>query len=101
MIASICADVVEKTNKIEIGSTYFLSSFHDKEGAFVKVINKSTEENSCGWPSQVKVEVIEAINPHNDWARKHYAPGTMHTVNACNLYTKREDASPAVKFAKA
>lgn len=87
-----------KTAAIVLGDVYFLSSFHDQCGAFVKVLSKNTKLNTCGWPSNVEVEVVENFNPDTPFAVKHYAPGTKHSVNASNLYKNREDASHRAKF---
>jgi hypothetical protein len=93
--------IIAATEALVIGDTYFLSSFHDREGANVKVLSKSTAINSCGWPSSVVVEVIEPIGyaETSYQATSSYAPGTLHTVNATNLYKQRADASPQRKFA--
>lgn len=83
--------VAEKHEKIEVGNTYFLSYFHDKEGASVRVLSKSTKPNRAGWCSSVNVEILESDVDY-------YKPGAMHTVNASNLYEERKFASPAFKF---
>lgn len=84
---------IKRTAEIVIGDTYFLSSFYDKTGAVVKVIDKSTAENSCGWNSTVTVEVLHSIDD------AHYKPGKTHTVNATNLYEQRYLADPAQRRA--
>ena len=90
---------ITKTNSIVIGDTYFLSNFYDVEGSFVKVLSKSTKKNACGWPSSVKVQIINTYNiPHHN--KEYYAVGKVLSVNATNLYKNREDASPAVKYGK-
>lgn len=83
--------IKSRTNEMVIGNVYFLSMFYDKSGMMVKIISKSTKINSCGWPSSVVVEVVETINENAKWN----AVGTLHTVNASNLYEKREMASHA------
>ncbi len=80
-----------RTAQIVVGDTYFLSSFYDKDGCMVRVHAKSTEKNSAGWPSSVKVVVLEPLG--DDANKPHYAAGTVHTCNATNLYEKRSDAS--------
>ncbi len=80
-----------RTAQIEVGRTYFLSSFYDKDGCLVEVIEKSTKKNSAGWPSSVKVKVICPLG--DDAGKPYYAIGTVHTCNATNLYNKRSDAS--------
>ena len=86
----------ERTAEIVVGNTYFLSSFYDKDGCLVKVLEKSTEKNSCGWPSTVKVEVVEPLG--GDANKPYYAVGTIHSVNATNLYERRALASHRNKF---
>lgn len=96
---AIKASIVQKTKAIIVGETYFLSSFHDQAGAMVKVISKSTKENSCGWPSSVEIEVVEAVNDATSLhMTKSYVPGYRTTCNASNLYVRREDASHKAKY---
>ena len=83
------------TKALIIGGTYFLSSFYDQDGAFVKVLAASTKQNSAGWNSSVTVEVIEPVG--DDQKKPWYAPGTQHSVNATNLYLTREAASYLAK----
>lgn len=88
-----------RTKLINVGGIYFLSSFHDQQGAFVRVLDKSIKQNSCGWNSSVTVEVIETVNAMrpDSFHEKYYAFGTVHVVNAANLYKNRTDASHAAK----
>lgn len=83
--------VAIKHARVEVGSKYFLSHFHDKEGAIVRVLSKSTKTNRAGFNSSVNVEVLESDCDY-------YKPGALHTVNAANLYEHRTYASPAFKF---
>ena len=84
--------VAEKHNKIVVGDTYFLSHFHDKEGATVRVVSKSNKRrNLAGFFSIVNVEVLSSD-------ANYYKIGEIHTVNASNLYVRRELASPANKW---
>lgn len=86
------AAVAVKHNAIKVGATYFLSYFHDKEGATVRVVSKSNKRrNRAGFYSIVNVEILDS-----DAA--FYKPGEMHTVNAANLYAERKYASPSFKF---
>jgi hypothetical protein len=82
--------IIARTKEIKIGQIYFLSSFYEKDGAMVEVLSKSTKLNSCGWPSSVSVKVIEPLG--SDVQKPFYATGTVHSVNATNLYERREDA---------
>jgi len=94
--------IMERTAQIVVGDTYFISSFYDTDGAMVKVLETSTEQNSCGWNSTVSYEVIEPIG---DEIGKTYGsrpglyavPGMTGTCNATNLYENRADASPSRK----
>ena len=90
--------IKDATNALKIGGTYFLSSFYDKEGAMVKVLEATTKTNRAGWPSSVKVEVLEVITDRPNASYQFYKIGDIHTVNATNLYTKREDASHTAKW---
>lgn len=84
--------VAEAHSRIVVGKTYFLSHFHDKEGATVRVVSKSNKRrNLAGFFSIVNVEVLDS-----DAA--FYKVGETHTVNAANLYEKRELASPSAKY---
>lgn len=84
--------VAEKHAWVQVGGTYFLSYFHDKEGATVRVVSKSNKRrNSAGFYSIVNVEILES---NADW----YKVGETHTVNAANLYTERKHASPTFKI---
>lgn len=86
----------QRTAEIKVGGVYFLSSFYDKDGCLVKICSKSTKENSAGWPSSVTVEVVEPLGGDAD--KPYYAVGTIHTVNASNLYERRALASHRAKF---
>jgi hypothetical protein len=82
--------VAQKHARIVVGNRYFLSHFLDKEGAIVRVLNKSTRKNRAGFNSTVLVEVLESDC-------NYYKPGAEHTVNAANLYEHRMYASPSFK----
>lgn len=90
-VKAMAARSKARTAQIVVGNTYFLSSFYDKDGCMVRVHSKSTEKNSAGWPSTVKVVVLEPLG--DDAGKDYYAVGTVHTCNATNLYEKRSDAS--------
>jgi hypothetical protein len=83
--------VADKHAKINVGQVYFLSNFYDVEGATVRVVSKCAKKNSAGWYSTVNVEILES-----DY--HYYKVGETHTVNATNLYEKREFASASHKF---
>jgi len=90
------ARIKARTAEIVVGKTYFLSGFHDVSGAYVKVLDVSTLLNKAGWASTVKVEMLVEVG---SMPGSFYKPGNVTTVNATNLYDKREDASAARKFA--
>lgn len=84
--------VAEAHNRIVVGSTYFLSNFYDQEGATVRVVSKSNRrKNKAGFYSIVNVEILDS-NYH------YYKIGETHTVNAANLYERREDASASNRW---
>ena len=86
----------DRTAEIVKGKIYWLSSFYDKDGAYVKVLDASTKTNSAGWPSTVLYEVVEPIG---DCASKEWhKQGVQRTCNATNLYENRNDSSPSEKY---
>jgi hypothetical protein len=95
--AKMKKDISDRTDEIEVGKSYWLSTFHDRDGAYVKVSKKSKKQNSAGWNSTVHVEVTELHTsyPHME---ESYAVGTIHTVNATNLYNDRHESSHTHKF---
>lgn len=86
--------VAKRHSEIKKNLVYFLSSFRELQGAWVKVLDKSTKENTAGWNSMVTVEVISSVDEN------YYKPGAVHTVNATNLYEDRNHASLEYKLAK-
>jgi len=89
--------------ELEIGGTYFLSSFYEKDGAWVKVLSVDAKAK---WPSAT-IEVLEPLGrdlEHVQWAIDRnlgptfFSPGKVHSVNPTNLYKNRDDASHAAKF---
>lgn len=92
---SIRERCIKRTNEIVVGSTYFLSSFYEREGAMVKVLGKSTKVNGAGWPSTVEYEVVEVVGPMVTGA--FYSVGKVGACNASNLYEHREDAAHGTK----
>lgn len=90
-VKSLHRAVAIKHARVSVGNKYFLSHFHDKEGATVRVLSKSTKKNRAGFASSVVVEVLDSDCDY-------YKPGAEHTVNAANLYEHRMYASPAFKF---
>ena len=92
-------NVMKRTDEIVVGAEYWLSSFHDVDGAYVEVLKKSKEENGAGWNSTVTVEVlqVDSTYPRHEI---YYATGTIHTVNATNLYDIRHESSHTHKYRK-
>jgi len=88
---SLHAAVKTKHNMTNVGENYFLSHFLDKEGATVRVLEKSTKKNRAGFNSSVTVKVLDSDCDY-------YKVGAIHTVNAANLYKERQFASPRFKF---
>jgi|TARA_R110002124_G_scaffold211715_1_gene377949 hypothetical protein len=98
-IAQHQEEIMDRTDEIVVGAEYWLSSFHDVDGAYVKVLNKSKEENGAGWNSTVTVKVVtvDSTYPHHE---TYYAAGTIHTCNATNLYDLRHESSHTHKYRK-
>ena len=94
-VRKVQAKVKARTHEIVIGKNYFLSGFHDLSGAYVEVLEKSTQINNAGWASSVKVKMLVRVG---DIPGSFYEPGNVTTVNACNLYERREDASAKRKY---
>ena len=90
--------IINRTNQIVVGKTYFLSSFYDKDGTWVKVLEKSTKINSAGWPSSVSYKIIEPVGDCVNW--EWHQAGRTGTCNATNLYENRADASHSAKVAR-
>ena len=84
-----------RTNEIVIGDTYWLSSFGDSNGHYVKVIDTSTKQNRAGWNSTVTYEVVSSDVPSypHMLTMDMYAVGAIGTCNATNLYENRKDAA--------
>jgi hypothetical protein len=90
--------VIQRTNGIVVGHTYWLSSFYDKDGTYVKVLGVSIKTNSAGWPSSVSYEIIEPVGElaKYEWQQ----PGKIGTCNATNLYENRGDSSHTKRFSR-
>jgi hypothetical protein len=93
----ILQKIRNRTAEIVKGEIYWLSSFYEKDGAYVRVLEASTKTNHAGWPSTVLCEVVEPIG---DCAtREWYKPNVQRICNATNLYENRNDSSHASKYA--
>ncbi len=71
----------DKAKSLVIGGKYFLSSFLDKSGDWVKVLLVKG--------NMVKIKIIEPINKTSSF----YSTGIIHQVNVSNLYKTREEAA--------
>lgn len=96
-IKALKAKSAARTNEIAVGQKYFLSIFHDKEGVWVEVLDKSAKINRAGFPSTVTYKILEQVG-----VERHNAPsyeiGKIGNCNATNLYERQELASPAAKY---
>jgi hypothetical protein len=92
LIAKLDGEVKQKTLSLVIGKKYFLSTFEDVEGAYVKVLSFSTKPNPAGWSSSVEYEVIEPVGTSktHSFHFKYYAAGQKGTCNVSNLYEFKE-----------
>mgnify|MGYP003656245238 CR=1 FL=1 len=94
--AEMRQQIRDRTAEIVKGKIYWLSSFYDKDGAYVRVLDASTITNSAGWPSTVLFEVVEPIGDCED--KEWYKQGVQSICNATNLYENRNDSSHYSKY---
>ena len=87
-LVSAKAKIQARTDEIVVRGRYFLSSFYDKDGSWVEVLDKSHKTNSAGWPSSVTYRVLESVG-----GLGAHPVGHEGICNASNLYERREDAS--------
>ena len=81
----IWLECLDRTDELEGGDNYWISKEWEKTGAFVKILEKSTELNRVGLPSLVTVEVVKPVGA--------YELGQVKTMNATNIYDHREHSS--------
>jgi len=81
-------ECIARTKELVVGNRYWISQDWEHTGAWVKILEKSTEMNSVGLPSTVKIEVLEDESP--DGA---YRVGMVKTMNATQIYDERHHAS--------
>ena len=81
----IWLECLDRTDELVVGDYYWISRDWEKTGAFVKILEKSTELNRLGLPSTVKVEVVKPVGA--------YKLGEVKTMNATNIYDHREHSS--------
>ena len=78
-------ECISRTKELVVGDRYWISQDWEHTGAWVKILEKSTELNSVGLPSTVKIEVVET-----DGA---YTLGLIKTMNATQIYDERRHSS--------
>ena len=78
-------ECITRTEELVVGDCYWISREWDTTGAFVKILEKSTELNRVGLPSSVKVEVVRAVGA--------YKLGEVRTMNATQIYDHRAHSS--------
>jgi len=88
--------VNKRHEEIQVGQEYFLSNFYDQEGCRVQVLEKTKEKNQAGFFSTVKVKILDRDLPKH--LESLYEIGSVRTVNACNLYDRRELASAKLRY---
>ena len=81
----IWLECLQRTDELTVGDYYWISREWEKTGAFVKILEKSTELNRVGLPSLVTVEVVKPVGA--------YELGQVKTMNATNIYDHREHSS--------
>jgi len=81
----IWLECLDRTDELVVGDYYWISREWEKTGAFVKILEKSTELNRVGLPSLVTVEVVKPVGA--------YELGQVKTMNATNIYDHREHSS--------
>ncbi len=81
----IWLECLARTDELTVGDYYWISRDWEKTGAFVKILEKSTELNRVGLPSLVTVEVVKPVGA--------YKLGQVKTMNATNIYDHRDHSS--------
>ena len=72
---------------LNAGGRYFLSSFHEKDGGWVRLIGYKPG-------GHVVVEMLKPVG----CVSAHYTPGRRSCAHPSNLYNSRHDASHAHKY---
>jgi hypothetical protein len=78
-------ECITRTEELVVDKYYWISQEWEKTGAFVKILEKSTDLNRLGLPSKVKVEVVRPVGA--------YKLGEIKTMNATNIYDHRAHSS--------
>jgi len=84
-------ECMARTDELVVGGRYWISQNWEHSGAFVKILEKSTDPNPSGLPSSVRVEVVEPEGA--------YKVGQVKTLNATQIYDDR-DLSSKYNFLK-
>jgi len=84
-------ECIARTDELVVGGRYWISQKWEHSGAFVKILEKSTDPNPSGLPSSVRVEVVEPEGA--------YKVGQVKTLNATQIYDDR-DLSSKYNFLK-
>tara|TARA_R100000008_G_C3581603_1_gene168923 strand:+ start:404 stop:883 length:480 start_codon:yes stop_codon:yes gene_type:complete len=74
-----------RTEELDMDRYYWISRNWEKTGAFVKILEKSTELNPAGLPSSVTVEVVKPVGA--------YQLGQIKLMNATQIFDHRAHAS--------
>jgi len=78
-------ECIARTDELVVGERYWISQNWENTGAFVKILEKSTDPNPAGLPSSVRVEVVEPVGV--------YKVGEVKTLNATQIYDTRDLSS--------
>ena len=78
-------ECIARTEELVVGEHYWISQNWENTGAFVKILEKSTELNPAGLPSSVRVEVVQTAGA--------YKVGDTKTMNATQIYDERDHSS--------
>jgi hypothetical protein len=78
-------ECITRTEELVLDRYYWISKEWEKTGAFVKILEKSTDLNDVGLPSKVKVEVVRSVGA--------YTLGMIKTMNATQIYDHRAHSS--------
>jgi hypothetical protein len=78
-------ECIARTKELVVGDRYWISQDWEHTGAWVKILEKSTELNRVGLPSLVTVEVVKPVGA--------YKLGEVKTMNATNIYDHKAHSS--------
>ena len=78
-------EAIVRTEELDMDRYYWISQDWEKTGAFVKILEKSTDPNPAGLPSSVTVEVVQPAGA--------YRSGQIKLMNATQIFDHRAHAS--------